>query len=166
VALMSWFVARTEPQRERTAQHFLELAKFTVYIPVIRERQVKGGRRIVRLRSLFPSYVFIAFENGRWWDARWTIGVSAVIMTDGVPAQLGDHVINEIKGRERGGAVELPRREMFRAGDRVRITAGVFNGHLGLFQGQLPRERIAILLSWLGTQRRVELPKDSIEAVS
>ena len=163
---MSWIVARTESQREQTARRFLELAKFTVYIPVIRERQVKGGRRIVRLRPLFPSYAFIAFENGRWWDARWTIGVSAVIMTNGVPAQLGDQVIDELRSRERGGAVELPRRETFRAGDRVRITAGVFNGHLGLFQGQLPRERIAILLSWLGTERRVELPKDAVEVVS
>jgi transcriptional antiterminator RfaH len=163
---MSWFVARTEPLREQTARRFLELGGFSVYIPVIRERRAKGGRRIEHLRPLFPSYAFVALQHGRWWDARWTVGVAALIMAGDGPAQLGDHVINEIKGRERNGAVELPRRETFRAGDRVRITAGVFNGHLGLFQGQLPRERIAILLSWLGTQRRVELPKDSIEAAS
>ena len=160
---MSWIVARTEPQREQTARRFLELGGFSVYIPVVRERD---SRRIVRLRPLFPSYAFVAFQNGRWWDARWCVGVAALIMSGGGPAQLGDHVINEIKGRERNGAVELPRRETFRAGDRVRIMAGVFNGHLGLFQGQLPRERIAILLSWLGTQRRVELPKSDVEVVS
>ena len=162
---MSWIVARTEPQRERTAQHFLELAKFKVYVPVVRERQAKGGRRITRLRPLFPSYAFVAFENGRWWDARWTVGVSAVIMTDGVPAQLGDHVIDAIKARECGGAVELLRREEFRMGEAVRVRAGPFSGQLGLYAGQRPHERVLVLLALLGGEQRVALAKKDIEVV-
>src|SRR5262249_37023484 len=163
---MTWIVARTEPQRERTAQHFLELAKFRVYISVIRERQAKGGRRITRFRPLFPSYAFIAFENGRWWDARWTVGVSALIMTDGAPAQLGDHIVNEIRSRECNGAVELPRRDGFKVGDQMKILQGPLQGLCGLYQGQRPRERVLVLLALLGGQQRVELPKDAVEVVS
>jgi len=160
---MSWIVARTEPAREQTARRFLELAKFTVYIPRLRERQTKGGRRIERLRPLFPSYAFIAFQGGRWWDARWSVGVAAVIMAGDGPAQLGDHIIDELRARERGGAVELPRREAFRVGDEVRIVAGPMQGLRGLYQGQRPHERVAILLALLG---RVELPKADIEAAA
>jgi hypothetical protein len=103
VALMSWFVARTEPQREQTARRFLELGGFSVYIPVVRERD---RRRVVRFRPLFPAYCFISFRDGRWWDARWTVGVAALIMAGDGPAQLGDQVIDELKSRERNGAVE------------------------------------------------------------
>jgi transcription antitermination factor NusG len=158
---MSWFVVRTEPARERTAQQFLKLAGFSTYIPFIRERYAKDGRRRERLRPLFSSYAFVAFQDGRWWDARWSVGVAGVIMAGDGPAQLGDHIIDEIKSRERGGAVELPKRETFRVGDEVRIVAGPMQGLRGLFQGQRSHERVAILLALLS---RVELPKADIEA--
>jgi transcription antitermination factor NusG len=159
VALMSWIVARTEPLREQTARRFLELGGFSVYIPVVRERD---SRRIVRLRRLFPSYAFVAFQNGRWWDARWCVGVAGVIMK---PARLSDHIVDEICGRERNGAVELPRRLGFKVGDQVRILAGPLRGLCGLFQDQRPHERCLVLLALLGAQQRVELARQDIEAV-
>jgi transcriptional antiterminator RfaH len=163
---VSWIVARTEPARERTAQHFLKLAGFSTYVPFIRERYAKGGRRRERLRPLFPSYTFVAFQGGRWWDARWCVGVMAVIMNGGVPAQLSDQIVDEIRARERGGAVELPRREKFKVGDRVRVLQGPFTDHFGLFAGQRPHERVLVLLALLGSQQRVELPQAAVEAAS
>ena len=76
-----------------------------------------------------------------------------------------DSLIFEIKSRERGGLVELPRREKFKAGDRVRILQGPFEGHLGLYAGMRPHERVLVLLALLGGEQRVELPKADIEAV-
>ena len=162
---MSWIVARTEPQREQTARRFLELAGFSVYIPFVRERHAKGGRRIERLRPLFPSYGFVAFQNGRWWDVRWCVGVAAVIMSGSEPAQLGDNIIDGIRGRERGGAIELPARPGLKPGDRVRILRGPLVDHLGLYAGQRPRERVEILLQLLGGEQRVTLAKKDIEVV-
>jgi transcriptional antiterminator RfaH len=162
---MSWIVARTEPLREQTARRFLELAGFSVYLPRIRERHAKGGRRIERLKPLFPSYCFVALQNGRWWDARWCVGVAAVIMSGSEPARLSDLVVDEIRGRERGGAVELPRREKFKPGDRVRVLAGPLQGQLGLYAGMRAHERVMILLALLGGQQRVELARQDIEAL-
>ena len=88
-----------------------------------------------------------------------------MIMAGDGPAQLGDHIIDELRARERGGAVELPRREKFKAGDRVRILQGPFEGHLGLYAGMRPHERVLVLLALLGGEQRVELPKADIEAV-
>jgi transcriptional antiterminator RfaH len=166
LAGMSWIVVRSEPLRELTARRFLELAKFSVYLPRIRERQAKGGRRIERLRPLFPSYIFVGFRGGRWWDARWCVGVAAVIMAGDGPAQLGDHVIDELRARERGGAVELPRREKFKVGDRVKVLQGPFADHFGLYAGQRAHERVLVLLALLGSTQRVELPRESIEAAT
>jgi len=163
---VDWIVARTEPQREQTARRFLELAGFSVYIPVIRERHAKGGRRLVRLRPLFPSYAFIVLQNGRWWDVRWSVGVAAVIMAGGEPARLSAQIVDEIRGRERNGAVELPRRDGFKIGDQVRVLAGPLQGHLGLYHGQRPHERVLVLLALLGGQQRVELARGAIEVVN
>ena len=113
---------------------------------------------------LFPSYLFIAITAG-WWNARWCPGIVKLLTAGDAPMPVPDSLIFEIKSRERGGLVELPRREKFKAGDRVRILQGPFEGHLGLYAGMRPHERVLVLLALLGGEQRVELPKADIEAV-
>jgi transcriptional antiterminator RfaH len=74
-------------------------------------------------------------------------------------------VIDELKAREHNGAIELPRRDGFKPGDSVRLTAGPFAGIAGLYQGQRPHERVEVLLMFLGSLQKVELPRDAIEVV-
>jgi hypothetical protein len=38
-------------------------------------------------------------------------------------------------------------------------------GHLALYAGQRPHERVLVLLALLGGQQQVELAKDSVEVV-
>jgi transcription antitermination factor NusG len=49
-------------------------------------------------------------------------------------------------------------------GDRVRVTAGPLRGFDGLYAGMRARDRVLVLLAVLGSQRRVILPQDDIEA--
>ena len=88
-----------------------------------------------------------------------------LILNGLTPAVVADSVIDEIKARERGGLVELPKREAFHVGDTVRVTCGPLAGQLGLFAGMRAHERVLVLLALLGAQQRVELPKGSIEAL-
>jgi len=158
-----WCAARFEPHRERLAVHCLELNGYEVYFPRLRERRISHGRKIEVRPPLFPGYAFIAIEL-RWHTARWTAGVLGLIMGGIQPARVPDVVIAEIRARERGGLVVLPRREEFCTGEAVRVTHGPFSGQLGLYQGQRPRERVLVLLALLGGQQRVELAKGDIEA--
>ena len=50
-----------------------------------------------------------------------------------------------------------------KVGDRVRVTRGPFVGLAGIYSGMSGRQRIEILLSILGGQQRVTLPKGDIE---
>ena len=78
---------------------------------------------------------------------------------------MSDSLIAEIKSRERGGLVELPRRDAFKVGEQVRILAGPFEGRLGLYAEMRPHERVLVLLALLGGEQRVELARENIEAV-
>jgi transcriptional antiterminator RfaH len=161
---MYWCAARIEPHRERLAVHCLEINGYEVYLPRLRQHRISHGRKIEVRPPLFPGYAFIAIEL-QWHRARWTAGILGLIMGDIQPARVPDAVIAEIRAHERGGLVELPRREAFRAGEAVRVLQGPFAGHLGLYQGMRPHERVLVLLAVLGSQQRVELPKDDIAAV-
>jgi transcriptional antiterminator RfaH len=160
---MYWACGQLAPRREAVAQRFLEVNGYQVYVPRLRERRIRSGRRLEVLAPLFPSYAFIAIENG-WHCARWSIGVVGLIMAGERPAVVADRIIDEIRQREVSGAVELPTPEL-RRGDAVRVLRGPFRELEGLFAGQAPHERVAILLSLLGGHQRVTLPRADVEAI-
>jgi transcriptional antiterminator RfaH len=159
---MFWACARLEPHRERLAVHCLELGGYAVYLPRLRERRISHGRKIEVRPPLFPGYCFLAIEL-QWHTARWPAGVLGLIM-DGIrPARVPNNIIAEIRARERGGLVELPKREL-RVGAAVKITQGPLRGIAGLRRATA-HERVLVLLGILGSQQKVELPRGDIEAL-
>jgi transcriptional antiterminator RfaH len=120
-----WACARLELRREAVAQHFLKLNGYETYIPRVREQRLRRGKRIETISPLFPAYAFIVIEQ-QWHSARWSIGVTAIIMDGTVPARVPDHVIAELRERERGGVVQLPQTPGMKIGERVRVLGGPF----------------------------------------
>ena len=159
-----WCACRLQVHREALALHCLGLNGYETYFPRLRDRRIRFGRTIENRPALFPGYCFVLIQL-QWHTARWAPGTLGLIMDGIQPAKVPDPVIEEIRSRERNGLVELPRREVFKAGDKVRITQGLLLGHIGLYAGMRAHERVLVLLALLGGQQRVELPKDSIEAV-
>jgi transcriptional antiterminator RfaH len=90
---------------------------YEVYLPRIRAQKLKPA-------ALFPGYAFVLIEL-QWHAARWSPGVLRLVLDGDRPAKVPDQVIAELKGRERGGLVELPTPRSLCPGDRVRITGAL-----------------------------------------
>jgi transcriptional antiterminator RfaH len=162
---MYWCCAQVEPRRERLASHCLGLAGYEIYEPRLREQiRSRSGRKIVRTPPLFPGYLFVWVVRG-WWEARWSPGVVRLIMDGLLPARVPDAVIGEIRSRERGGFVELPKPRGLRPGIRDRVVSGPLSEQIGMLAALRPHERVLVLLHLLGGQQRVELARNSIEMV-
>jgi transcriptional antiterminator RfaH len=159
-----WACARLLPRREQLALHCLGLAGYETYLPRLREHRVTYGRKIEVRPALFPGYCFVAITL-QWHTARWSAGVVGLIMDGVQPARVPDAVLAEIRSRERGGLIELPKPPLARPGDAVRVLRGPFAGRLAIYAGMRPRERVEVLLALLGSQRRLELAADAVEAV-
>lgn len=157
-----WAAAQLQPQRDGLALHCLRQAGFETYAPRFRERVARGGRKVVRTPLLFPGYLFVLIEL-QWHTARWSFGVTRLVMNGAAPAAVPDGVIAQLKEREVRGLIELPRPPKFHPGDRVRILHGPFAGHVGLYAGMKPRERVEVLLALLGGSSRVTLAADAVE---
>ena len=82
------------------------------------------------------------------------------------PAAVPDGVIVASRARETGGLIDLPRPPKFRPGDRLRVIHGPFAGHVGLYAGMKPHERVEVLLAILGGSQRVTLAADAVEQMS
>jgi transcriptional antiterminator RfaH len=162
MAMSYWACAQLEADRERLALHCLGLRGFEVYLPRLRVKRITPARKTsVQAPALFPGYAFVLIEL-QWHAARWSPGVTRLVLDGDRPAKVPDKVISDLKSRERNGLVELPADPGFRRGDRVRIVRGVFSGQLALYEGQRPRDRVAVLLQLLG---RVELAKSDISSL-
>jgi transcriptional antiterminator RfaH len=125
-----WSCARLESNRENVARHFLQLAGYEVYLPQVREQRVRRHRRVEVVLPLFPAYAF-ALITLQWHAARWAPGTLGLIMNGVAPAKVPDNVIDEIRRRERNGAIELPQPPGLKPGDHVKILGGPFEGTLG-----------------------------------
>jgi transcriptional antiterminator RfaH len=155
-----WCAAQLQASRERLALHCLSKVNgFEIYSPRIRPSRARRGDDT---RPLFPGYAFVLIVL-QWHAARWSPGVIRLIMDGLQPAQVPDSVIDEIRQRERGGVVQLPKAPGMKAGDRVRVLGGPFKGLAGLYHGMSGRQRVEVLLTILGGQRSVTLPRGDIE---
>jgi transcriptional antiterminator RfaH len=153
-----WGVAQTENQRERTAKTFLEKDGFETYLPLTLSGDIRQ-RRV----PLFPSYLFIWIEE-RFSSIDWTVGVQCLLKWGDVPARVPDIEIRKLRRQQRDGIIRLPRREL-ELGDPFRILHGPFAGLDGLFDGMSGRDRVWLLLSILGAQRRTEFLKKHVRVL-
>jgi transcriptional antiterminator RfaH len=160
-----WTAARLQSRHEAYALHCLAAAGYASYYPRLRERRVRYGRKVEVHPPLFVGYAFVAIE-AQWHRARWCPGVIGLVTGgDGTPSKVPDDIIAELRSRERNGLIELPEPPTLHAGGSVKVLRGVFAGHLGLFAGMKPHERVEVLLQLLGSVQRVILPKRDVEAV-
>jgi transcriptional antiterminator RfaH len=157
-----WAAAQLQASRAGLAQICLRQAGYEIYVPRLRELRTAHGRKVTRTPLLFPGYLFVLIEL-QWHTARWCPGVVRIVLNGGTPAAVPGAVIADLKARETGGLIDLPQPPKFRPGDRLRVIHGPFAGHVGLYAGMKPRERVEVLLAILGAAQRVTLAADSVE---
>ena len=151
-----WAAAQLVPQRDRLAEHFLQQAGFEIYAPRLRQPGIRNGRKVVATPPLFPGYLFV-FIRLQWHTARWVLGVVRLVLSGGTPAAvpIGDQHAQGARAQWPDRSARLPK---LRPGDRVKVTAGPFAGHVGLYAGMRPHERVEVLLAILGASQRVTWP--------
>jgi transcriptional antiterminator RfaH len=160
---LNWFCVRSQPKHEHIAAAHLKSAGHEVFLPRIRYKKATRRGPVWFNEALFPNYVFARFV---WKDSLADVmhcrGVSTVIhfgehwpiITDG---DIG--CLRELADDTNMFTVE----EMFNPGEEVAIAGGSFNGLTGVVQKYLPsRQRVAILLEFLGRQTQVEISPDQL----
>jgi transcription antitermination factor NusG len=139
---MSWFVARTEPRREKVAKYFVEQKGSQVYFPLCRDFRTQ------KIQPLFPSYLFVYNHNELWRFLYGTVGVVCLIMRCGRPDVMRDEVIDLLKVRESKGVIDLV--PPIQKGDKVDLVNCAFEGWHGIVSEMSPGQRIRVLLDILG----------------
>ena len=158
---LAWFCLRSQPKREHfAAGHLRQIEGVEVFLPRIRFKRSRRQGPVWVTEALFPNYLFARF----CWKTSLRIvnhapGVSGVVHFGSRWPTVLDAVMDELHSHFANDAIHvIP--DKLSPGDAVRISGGVFHGLTAVITRVLPaRERVAVLLEFLGRQTAAELPR-------
>jgi len=171
-----WYVLRVQSNKEQTVRDTLErkaklegveerLAR--VVVPTERVSTMKGGKRRVSERKLYPGYVFVEMEpdeDGRvpekiWFLVRETGGVGDFIGTEGKPTPMDPSEVEKLLGETDRGEEEAPALKVdYTTGDQVKVKQGPFENSEGVVdEVDLEKGLVRVILTIFGRPTPVEL---------
>jgi len=163
-----WYAVQTKPHSEFLAKSALgAVPEVEAYLPILRVEPVNP--RAHTIRPFFPGYLFALFDLDQVGPSaiQWSAGVTRLVGYGEKPISISDRVIAEIRRRvDEAQQMDPLGLEQFRPGDRVRITAGPFEGFEGMFDARLGgKMRSRILLEFVGRLTAAEVDVRTLEKI-
>ncbi|MFV1996021.1 MAG: transcription termination/antitermination protein NusG [Verrucomicrobiales bacterium] len=159
-----WRCVRTKTKSEHiAAAHLRQLAGVEVFCPRIRFQRVTRRGKVWFTEALFPGYVMARFELDRQLRAVASANaVTALVRFGEVYPAIDDRVVESLK-RELDAEEIVTVGDLLRTGDDVEVVEGPMLGMQAVVTQLLPaKERIKILLDFLGREREIEVPRDVV----
>jgi len=163
---MQWFVVQTKPRQEERAQFFLDEKGFEAYLPRMEVISIRGHRRSLVQKPLFPSYLFTRFDQQESLaHVRWTKGVVKILPDSSKPQPIDNEIVNGVMRLARKDC--LIRKNSLKPRDKVRILKGPLKDLLGIFEYWTSDQgRVRVLLNLIHYQANVELHHSMIERIA
>jgi len=163
-ACVAWFCLRSQPKREHVAaRHLQQMEQVEVFNPRIRFARPTRNGPLWMTEALFPSYLFARFN----WKAsltrvHYSPAVSGVVHFGSRWPILPDSIIEEIRATLGPEEIHVISTD-YQAGDKVQLAGGLLHGLQTVITQVLPgRQRVAVLMNFLGRQTTVEVGVNSI----
>jgi transcriptional antiterminator NusG len=135
---------------------------FEVRVPVEEVAEVKNGKKKIKERKMFPSYVIIKMimTDESWYLVRNTRGVTGFVGPGSKPVPLTDDEVKALGVVERLPAIELV------PGDTIKVKEGPFEDFIGAVESiSQEKRKIKAFVSMFGRETLIELDYDQIERV-
>jgi transcriptional antiterminator RfaH len=161
---LSWFCLKTQPKHEHiAAAHLRRECAIEVYLPRIRFRRSTREGPVWFTEALFPGYLFARFELAVCHRRVHHVhGVQGIVHFGLHWPTIPEGAIQELQGTVGAQEVHvIP--DAFEPGDSVIISGGSLHALRAVVTRVMPsRNRVAVLLDFLGRQTVVELPQASV----
>lgn len=162
-----WYVVHTKTNKELLAADRLEqLLHVQIFLPEVLQKH----RGKIQPRPLFPNYLFVQadLQHLEVTSINRTPGVLRLVSVEGIPLPVKEDVIEQLqievaKLNAHGGWSP----QVYQPGEEVRLREGPLQGLHAIFVRHLPaKERVVVLLSFLGQQNEIEVDLAAVERVS
>jgi len=142
---------------------------FDVHIPMEDVMEIKGGKKQIVQRKVFPGYLLVKmiYDNDSWYVVRNTPGVTGFVAagTGSKPTPLSRREVEKIVAVKKE-EVKPTFRLGFEEGDVVRITSGPFADFNGtISEINVDQSKLKVLVNIFDRETPVELGFDQVAKV-
>jgi transcriptional antiterminator NusG len=142
---------------------------FDVHIPMEDVMEIKGGKRQVVQKKVFPGYLLVKmlYDNDSWYVVRNTPGVTGFVSagTGSKPTPLSRREVEKILAVKKE-EVKPQFRLGFEEGDVVQITSGPFADFNGtISEINVDQSKLKVLVNIFDRETPVELGFDQVSKV-
>ncbi|MEW6743040.1 MAG: transcription termination/antitermination protein NusG [Planctomycetota bacterium] len=172
-----WYVIRVATNREervrdnllvRVKARGLEDRITNVLVPTETVSEIKGGKKRVVQRKIFPGYIMLEMEldEETWFAVKETPGIGDFVGSDQNPVPMEPHEVEKVLGGMQS-TEEKPRLKInFDVGDKVKIKEGPFENFNGVVDAVNPAKGIVrVTVTIFGRETPVELEYWQVEPV-
>ena len=154
----NWLVATYKINDLKKVESNLLNQKFDYYLPKITTKKINSNPKV---EVLFPGYIFIntSFEN--YSALKYTAGIRKIIKFGDNISCISDEEIEAMQMAEETSKID-PVVSQIKIGQDVIIAKGSLAGSIAKVCSLSSKERVGILLSFLGSMRRVIIPKKDL----
>jgi len=173
VSLGDWYVVHTYAGYEnkvkanlesRISSMNMEEKIFEVVIPMEDVMEIKGGKKQVVTRKVFPGYLLVRMylDDDSWFVVRNTPGVTGFVGSGAKPTPLSDKEVAKIL--ETKPVEKLKPKVEWQVGESVTVISGPFAQLPGTIAEINPdQQKLKVLVSIFGRETPVELAFDQVQ---
>lgn len=181
---LHWYVIRVQNGKEERVrdgiQKRIAAAGLTdkvaqALVPVERVTEVRGGKKRVTPRKIYPGYLMLQADiddesdpraEEVWFIIRETPGFGDFVGSHGRPDPMSDDEVNRILGKMEESEKEPTVSVGFARGDMVRVKDGPFLGSEGTVEEvDAEKSKVRVMLNVLGRSTPVELNLWEVETI-
>jgi transcriptional antiterminator NusG len=172
-----WYVLRVQSGRENKVRDSLERRIKaagldervpTILVPTETVTEVKGGRKRVTRRKIYPGYVMVEMDLNEdvWFLIRETPGIGDFVGSHGHPVPMEAHEVDRILG-DMSKQEEKPRLKIeFQKDDPVKIKEGPFENFDGrVAEVDATKGMVKVIVTIFGRATEVELEYWQVEPI-
>lgn len=160
-----WYVARTKPRQEHTANSNLLRQGFATYLPNLKVIRRIRRRQELRLEPMFPQYIFFrpSCDEQSIAPVRSTYGIAGIVRFGITPALLDAGAFEAISTMEcRQNQSSIEQLTAIVPGSKVAVVEGPLAGMEGLVSA-VSMKRVEVLMQLLGAETKVSLALGCLE---
>jgi transcription termination/antitermination protein NusG len=152
---------------QRIASMQMEDKIFDVVIPMEDVMEIKGGKKQVVQKKVFPGYLLVkmVYDNDSWYVVRNTPGVTGFVSsgTGTKPTPLSPREVEKILAVKKETQRKPEYRLEWEEGDTVRIIAGPFADFQGtIAEINIEQSKLKVLVNIFDRETPVELAFDQV----
>jgi len=153
-----WLIALYKSNEVKRLESSLQNQKFDFYLPKVTKKKINSNPKE---EVLFPGYIFVntSFEN--YSALKYTMGIKNIIKFGNNIPCISNEEIKSMQVLEETSKID-PVAAQIQIGQDALISNGSLKGSMVKICSLPSKERVGVLLTFLGSIRRVTIPKTDL----